>query len=152
MEFKKGHYHDGIYVKKNNLVLALVETSGRAWARSSSATWAACTGAPAPLRALWRRGPHSLRVGTHELQVLLRAPHAAAVQGCGGGRGGEHPPPRGRSQTNKQKGSSRVRGNGPAGLLFENVNAAADARPLAHHRSLGQLLRVVHEIRLGAHA
>ena len=28
VEFKKGHYHDGIYVKKNNLVLALVETSG----------------------------------------------------------------------------------------------------------------------------
>ena len=26
VEFKKGHYHDGIYVKKNNLVLALVET------------------------------------------------------------------------------------------------------------------------------
>ena len=24
VEFKKGHYHDGIYVKKNNLVLALV--------------------------------------------------------------------------------------------------------------------------------
>ena len=28
VQFKKGHYHDGIYVKKNNLVLALVETSG----------------------------------------------------------------------------------------------------------------------------
>ena len=37
---------------------------------------------------------------------------------------------------------SRVRGNGLAGLLFENVDAAADARPFAHHRSLGQLLRM----------
>ena len=33
--------------------------------------------------------------------------------------------------------SSRVRGNGLAGLLFENVDAAADARPFAHHRGLG---------------
>ena len=36
--------------------------------------------------------------------------------------------------------SSRVRGNGLAGLLLENVDAAANARPFAHHRGLGQLL------------
>ena len=54
VEFKKGHYHDGLYVKKNNLVLALVETSSgvsppflRHVGRLQP-----CTGAPAP-RALW---------------------------------------------------------------------------------------------------
>ena len=50
------------------------------------------------------------------------------------------------------RASSRVRGNGLAGLLFENDDAAADARPFAHHRGLGQLLRMVYKVRRGAHA
>ena len=111
MEFKKGHYHDGIYVKKNSLVLALVETSGGVsppFLRHVGRLHRRTRTPGAVDRTLYgsvRMSPTSYFV--HHTQQLSKA----AVVGEGGG---EHPSAAASTFSNKKKACKAVgcRGRG----------------------------------------